>query len=44
LKRENENQIEKFLSENPNFSLLEQKQLFPSEGFDGFYMAKLIRN
>jgi len=41
---ENQKQIETFLVENPNFELIEQKQLFPSDGFDGFYMAKLLKN
>src|ERR1051326_1872867 len=41
LPSENEMQIEKFLSEKNNFELLEQKTIYPSEGFDGFFMAKL---
>lgn len=42
---ENEKQIEWFLSKNPNFSLIEQKTVFPSvSGFDGFFMAKLQKN
>jgi 16S rRNA (cytosine967-C5)-methyltransferase len=43
LPSENEKQVKKFISENKNFELLDQKTLWPSEGFDGFYMAKLIR-
>ena len=40
LSSENEQQVEKFLSDKKDkFELLEQKTLFPSEGFDGFYMA-----
>lgn len=37
---ENELQVQKFLANNINFKLLEEKHLWPSEtGFDGFYMA-----
>lgn len=40
---ENEKQIESFLSKNNNkFEFIEEKYSWPSEGFDGFYMA-LIR-
>lgn len=40
LPSENEKQVELFLHNNPNFKLLQQKTLLPSqEGFDGFYMA-----
>jgi 16S rRNA (cytosine967-C5)-methyltransferase len=43
LPSENEGQVQKFLSARKEaFELLEEKHLFPSEGFDGFYMA-LIR-
>jgi len=41
LPSENEGQIQKFLDKNQNFELLDQKHIFPSEGFDGFYMALL---
>lgn len=40
---ENEEQVKKFLTENNSFELKEEKRIWPSEGFDGFYMAKLIR-
>ncbi|MRJ08150.1 methyltransferase domain-containing protein [Ornithobacterium rhinotracheale] len=41
---ENEKQIQRFLVENPNFELIEEKKILPSQsGFDGFYMAKLVR-
>ncbi len=43
LPSENEKQIEKFLSAKNNFRLLKQKTIYPSEGFDGFFMAKLRR-
>lgn len=38
---ENHNQVKIFLANNPNFELLEDRLMMPSEGFDGFYMAKL---
>jgi len=41
---ENEKQVEEFLSERKNeFELVEQKTIYPGEGFDGFFMAKLLR-
>ena len=39
LPSENENQVAKFLSARNDFRLIEQKHIFPSDGFDGFYMA-----
>ena len=40
LPSENEKQVESFLSKNPEFRLISQKHLLPSQyGFDGFYMA-----
>jgi 16S rRNA (cytosine967-C5)-methyltransferase len=45
LPSENNKQIETFLANNKNFSLAEEKMIYPSEfGFDGFYMARLIKN
>ena len=41
-KKENEKQIQKFLSENINFELVGEKTLFPNEKQDGFYMVKLV--
>ncbi len=42
---ENEQQISRFLDEHPNFKLLESRSILSSEtGYDGFYMAKLIRS
>jgi 16S rRNA (cytosine967-C5)-methyltransferase len=41
---ENENQVAKFLEANPNFELIEEKHVWPSEGFDGFYMALIKKN
>lgn len=41
LPSENENQVKQFLLEKTGFELLDQKHIFPSQGFDGFYMALL---
>ncbi|MCE7863188.1 MAG: methyltransferase domain-containing protein [Bacteroidetes bacterium CHB5] len=38
---ENEKQVQQFLSSNKRFELLEQRVVRPSEGFDGFYMARI---
>lgn len=44
LPKENREQIETFLKNCEGaFELVEDKQIYPSEGFDGFYMAKLKR-
>lgn len=44
LPSENSLQVENFLKENSNYQLIEEKKLMPSVcGFDGFYMAKIIR-
>ena len=41
---ENEDQITRFLSTNPNFKLIEDRRISPSQsGFDGFYMARLLK-
>jgi len=41
---ENEKQVEKFLSNNNGFELIEDKKVSPAEsGFDGFYIAKIKR-
>lgn len=40
LKSENEDQVQKFLTKHPNYSLIEEKRVSAAEtGFDGFYMA-----
>lgn len=45
LPAENEQQVAKFLEQkNGAFSLIKDKTLYPSEGFDGFYMALIKRN
>lgn len=42
---ENQNQVQCFITEkNGAFELINDKTLYPSEGFDGFYMALLKRN
>jgi 16S rRNA (cytosine967-C5)-methyltransferase len=39
---ENEKQIKRFLDKNANFTLLEERTIYPSaSGFDGFFVAKL---
>lgn len=43
LPAENEEQVQEFLKSHPQFEMQEQKTLYPSEGFDGFYMARLKR-
>jgi 16S rRNA (cytosine967-C5)-methyltransferase len=45
LPSENQNQVQAFLANHPDFKLVREKQLFPSQtGFDGFYMAYLEKN
>jgi len=44
LPSENTKQVEKFLANHPNFTLEEERIVKPSEGFDGFYMARMNRN
>lgn len=42
LPSENERQVDKFLERNGGkFELIDQKHIWPTEGFDGFYMALL---
>jgi 16S rRNA (cytosine967-C5)-methyltransferase len=44
LPSENEKQVEKFLKENEGkFELQEQRMVMPSEGYDGFFMARMKR-
>jgi 16S rRNA (cytosine967-C5)-methyltransferase len=44
LPSENELQVQQFIQSNPDkFELLEEKRIWPSEGFDGFYMALIKR-
>lgn len=45
LPSENQNQVAKFLKNHPEFKLVREKQILPSQsGFDGFYMAYLEKN
>ncbi len=40
LHTENEDQVQKFLNDSEGkFELIEEKRIWPSDGFDGFYMA-----
>ena len=44
LSSENEKQVEQFLrTHEGKFELQEQKSIMPSEGFDGFFMARMKR-
>jgi len=44
-KMENEENTQWFLENHPEFSLMQQRQIFPDEGSgDGFYLAKMIRS
>lgn len=44
LPSENQEQVEKFLANHPEYTLIQDKQYLPSEyGYDGFYMALLER-
>lgn len=40
---ENERQVAHFLSVHPEFRIVDEQHVWPSEGFDGFYMARLIK-
>lgn len=44
LPSENEEQVQRFLNEkSDDYKLIDEKRLWPSDGFDGFYMALLQR-
>lgn len=43
LPSENQNQVAEFLSKNSEFKLVKEQNIFPSEGYDGFYMALIER-
>lgn len=43
LPMENERVVNDFLDKNPNYTLEEESRIWPSEGFDGFYMARLLK-
>lgn len=40
---ENKNQVDLFLQTHPNFEFINDNTIMPSQGFDGFYMARLKR-
>lgn len=42
-KEENENQIERFLKNNQDFTVDKEMQLLPTEGTDGFFICRMIR-
>lgn len=39
LPSENGGQVQKFLANNPEYHLIREESIMPSEGYDGFYMA-----
>ena len=43
LPSENNQQVAWFLEQNKNFSFIEDQTIYPSEGFDGFYMCLMKR-
>ena len=43
-REENEDNVALFLQKHPQFTLVEQRQIFPMEGSDGFFVAKMIRS
>lgn len=43
LPSENQEQVKKFLEGNKHFSFIKEKTVYPSDGFDGFYMCLLKR-
>lgn len=45
LPSENENQVALFLKNNPDFKLIKQKKVLAHQsGFDGFYMAQMVKS
>ena len=43
LPSENQDQVNTFLENNKDFEFIDERKVLPSEGFDGFYMARLKR-
>ncbi|MFL5764371.1 MAG: RsmB/NOP family class I SAM-dependent RNA methyltransferase [Bacteroidia bacterium] len=43
LPSENQQQVERFLDQKKNFEFIADRKIMPSEGFDGFYMAKIVK-
>lgn len=44
LPSENQDQVKWFLKQHKNFSFVKEKTIYPSEGFDGFYMCLMKRS
>lgn len=44
LPSENNEQVETFLKNNPEFQLVKDEKIMPSTGYDGFYMALITRS
>lgn len=44
LPSENEQQVEEFLARYPEFTYESSLHLLPSEGFDGFYMCRMLKH
>ena len=44
LPSENDEQVKTFLENNPDYTLIKDQKIMPSEGYDGFYMALIKRN
>lgn len=43
LPSENNEQVSSFLKNNPEYTLIREENIMPSEGYDGFYMALIQR-
>jgi 16S rRNA (cytosine967-C5)-methyltransferase len=43
LPSENEKQVQAFLSTNKDFNLEAEHRTWPSDGMDGFYMARMVK-
>jgi 16S rRNA (cytosine967-C5)-methyltransferase len=45
LPSESEHQVQRFLAEQPNWTMIAERRASPArDGFDGFYMAALVKN
>ncbi|VXB56165.1 MULTISPECIES: RsmB/NOP family class I SAM-dependent RNA methyltransferase [Chryseobacterium] len=43
LPSENNKQVDEFIKNNPNYKMIKDEKVMPSEGYDGFYMALIER-
>lgn len=43
LPSENENQVSRFLSANAGYDLEEMRHTWPEDGYDGFFMARIVK-